>query len=163
MTKSLQDRCTDFGKWSLALISEKGECVETVEALVVAAGKITDVLADKTLKTCEYAGGVLDVKTVATVTLWNIYDHPDGWAKPESRLAEGWQEVREILEELAGIRPIRTHEREREDWVSMWHGLYSRGDAVMKEEVLKAARKRYPDLDLSLITNSGGTDGSDRK
>lgn len=148
---STRDRAIKFGQESLALLEEKGECLETVRAIVEAANKIVNKLSDRTLKSCEYAGAVLDVKVTCTISIWLIYEDPTGWNNPEACLVAHWAEVKEILEELAGLKPIRTHERERERWTSHWQGLYLRGDDQMRSDVRKTARSRYKDFDMSLL------------
>jgi hypothetical protein len=148
---TIVQRSQEFAHKGLALIESQGECLTTARWLVEEANRITDSLSDRTLKKCEYAGGVLDVSTAATINLWGVYAHPKEWNDPETRLAEGWAEVRMILRELAGLDPIRTHARDREEWTQHWKDLYERGDEAMKRETVKTAKQRYPDFDLSLI------------
>lgn len=148
------ERCQKFGREGLTLLAASGETFEAAQRLHADAARITDGLSDKRLKTCEYAGGVLDVKTTCMVTLWNIYHDPSGWNDPEKRKAEAWAEVREILNELAGLTPIRTHARERAEWTDLWRRLWQRGDDKMREDVAKTALARYPDFDLAVLQES---------
>lgn len=145
------ERSQRFGQRGLVLLAASGETFAVCRQLYREAARITDGLSDKRLKTCEYAGGVLDVKTLCMVPLWNVYEDPSGWANPEVRKDEAWAEVREILNELAGLTPIRTHARARTKWTEHWRGLWERGDDKMREDVAKTALARYPDFDLATL------------
>lgn len=145
------EKCQKFAKEALEILSKKGECLETAQFISTAAGKITNNLSDKTLKKCQWAGGVLDVKTIVEISIWSRYDFD------ETPRTDAWKEVTEILKELSGQEEIKTHQRERKEWTQHWQHLYHRGDDEMKKEVVKTAKKMYKDFDLSLI-EVGGND-----
>ena len=139
------ERCQKFAKEALEILSQKGECLESAQLIATAAGKITNNLSDKTLKKCQWAGGVLDVKTVVEISIWSRH------AFNEEPRTDAWEEAKEILRELAGLEEIKTHQRERDQWTWHWKFLYQGGDDKMKKEVIKTAKKMYKDFDLSLL------------
>lgn len=137
--------CQAFGKESLEILETKGECQESAELIATAAGKIIYGLEHEILNDCQWAGGVLSVKTKVEISIWSRY------CSGEPQRQGAWQEVKEILRELAGLEEIKTHQRRRDWFTQNWQSLYNRGDDNMKKEVIKTAKKKYKDFDLSLL------------
>ena len=150
---ALVARCKKFGVDGLALLDTQGETRETCEWLGTHSERIIRGLSDRRLKACEYAGGVLDVSVPCNNGMLRLaYCEPDSFSDVGALKRREWDRVRMILRELAGLDPIRTHARDRENWTTHWRYLYERGDAKMRADVVEAALERYPDFDVAVLT-----------
>lgn len=65
--------------------------------------------------------------------------------------------VRLGLREYLGLAPLQADVREREKWTRHWVSLYHNPGCTPKDRksIVKTARSRYPDFDVSLFTEEG--------
>lgn len=81
----------------------------------------------------------------------------ESYPKYETSLSEGWEECLLNLREVAGLAvPMTVFKRDRVRWIRHWRSLYhlpSSEPKKMRKDVIKAAKKRYPGINLEEITS----------
>jgi CRISPR/Cas system CSM-associated protein Csm2 small subunit len=146
----MKKKIIDLAQTALQTLEFEGESQKFIEWFYPKVSEITLRIKDEDFKSCEWAGGILNIKSLLGIRLMLAYETPREFSEKSKEKA--WEELREMLKELSGEIPIKTWERERNRWIEHWKYLYHRADETTKEEVIKVAKSKYPDLDLSKIT-----------
>ncbi len=146
----MKKKIIDLAATAIQTLEFEGESQKFIEWLYPKVSEITLKMKDEDFKSCEWAAGILNVKNLLGIRLMLAYEYPKDFSAKSKEQA--WSDLREILKELSGEIPIKTWERERVRWIEHWKHLYHRGDNVMKKDIIKVAKKKYPDLDLAAIT-----------
>lgn len=152
----MKKRCEQFATSVYSVLVTKGESQDTAKYVYERASAIVLTASDRTLSRSEYAAAVLEIYVLTGIGLLGSYQESDLGSKDAFASAEfrtkRWADIRMIIGELMGLAPIRTHERRREKLTEHWRSLYQHGNDQVKVEVVVAARTRYPDFDVSLLT-----------
>lgn len=146
LTVKQQEAVRVFARQARDLLSKNGRCVETASTIMQAADKLLNAISERGREDDPTRTGLIEARTAAYF-LCLYYMHPG-----ELLTDEHWSELETVLPELEGEVPSQSLARDRAQWIWHWRSLWPRANETLRADILKTAKKRYPDMDLSEIS-----------